>query len=79
MKKENIYKVLYVVSALFVLGFLISFGVDAVKYYTNVYIGSAPLYAYLIGRAVEFLLPSVIIFVLGLILKAKYSQNRNEK
>ena len=32
MKKENIYKFLYIVAALLVVGFAIAFGVDAYKY-----------------------------------------------
>ena len=43
MKKENIYKFLYIVAALLVVGFAIAFGVDAYKYNTGSYLGSAPL------------------------------------
>ncbi len=53
MKKENIYKFLYIVAALLVVGFAIAFGVDAYKYNTGGYLGSAPLYAYALVDAVE--------------------------
>ena len=74
MKKENIYKFLYIVAALLVVGFAIAFGVDAYKYNTGGYLGSAPLYAYALVRAVEFIFPSVIVFVAALICKKKFAK-----
>ena len=53
MKKENIYKFLYIVAALLVVGFAVDFGVDAYKYSTGGYLGSAPLYVYALVDAVE--------------------------
>ena len=50
-----------------ILGFAISFGVDAYNY--NIFMGSAPLYAYAIVRAVEFIIPSFVAFVIALIIK----------
>ncbi|MBR7186704.1 MAG: hypothetical protein IKD43_04395 [Clostridia bacterium] len=70
MKKQNLYKFMFAVSALLVLAFVIRFGVDIYKY--DVYMGSAPLYAYALLRAVEFVVPSIIIFIIGMILKKKY-------
>ena len=74
MKKNNIYKFLYTVSALLVLGFAISFGVDIYHYNTRC-MGSAPLYAYALIRAVEFIVPSIIVFVAAIICKKKLSKN----
>ena len=74
MKRENIYKFLYIVSALLAVGFAIAFGVDAYKYNTGGYVGSAPLYAYALVRAVEFILPSVIVFVAAIICKKKFAK-----
>ena len=71
MKKNNIYKFLYAISALLVLGFSISFGVDIYKYNNHIYMGSAPLYAYAIVRAVAFIVPSIIVFIVALIVKKK--------
>ena len=79
MKKENIHKFLYIVAALLVVGFAIAFGVDAYKYNTGGYLGSAPLYAYALVDAVEYLIPSVIIFVAGLICKKKLLKRNNIK
>lgn len=72
MKKENWHKFLFVISALLVVGFAIAFGVDAYKYNTGGYVGSAPLYAYALVRAVEFILPSIVVFVAAIICKKKF-------
>ena len=74
MKKENWHKFLFVISALLVVGFAIAFGVDAYKYNTGGYLGSAPLYAYALVDAVEYLLPSIIVFVAALICKKKFAK-----
>ena len=68
MKKENIYKILYAVSALLILCFAVFFGVDIYHYNTR-FMGSAPLYAYALIRAVEFIVPSIIVFVVAIICK----------
>ena len=74
MRKENIHKFLYIISALLVVGFAIAFGVDAYKYNTGGYLGSAPLYVYALVDAVEYLLPSLVFFIAGLICKKKFSK-----
>ena len=73
MRKENIHKFLYIISVLLVVGFAIAFGVNAYKYNTGGYLGSAPLYAYALVDAVEYLLPSLAFFIAGLICKKKFS------
>ncbi len=70
MKKENLYKFLYALSALLILGFAVRFGVDAYKY--DIYMGSAPLYAYALVRFVEFVIPSIIVFVVAIFVKKKF-------
>ena len=72
MKKENVYKLLYIISALLVLGFAVSFGINAYKY--SGYKGSAPLYVYAIINAVEFFLPAIIFFTVASILKRKHNR-----
>ena len=59
MKKENIHKILFMLSAILVIAFAIAFGYDAYMYCSGRYFGSAPLYVYLIGRAVEFLILTI--------------------
>ena len=77
MKKENIYKFLYIVGALLVVGFVIAFGVDVYKYNTGGYLGSAPLYVYALVDAVEYLLPSLAFFIAAIICKKKFVKNEN--
>lgn len=72
MKKENIYKFLYAVCIFLILGFAIRLGVDYFKY--NNINTSAPFYAYIIVRVVEFIIPSIIIFIVAKIVKKKYSK-----
>jgi len=69
LKRKNLYKFLYMVSVLLVLGFIVRFGVDIYKY--DYYTNSAPLYVYALLRAVVFILPSAIIFIVAIILKNK--------
>ena len=77
MKKENIYKFLYLLSALLVVGFAIGTGVDIYKYNTGSYLGSAPLYVYILVNAIEYLLPSLAFFIAGLICKKKFAKKGN--
>ncbi len=72
MKKENIYKFLYAVCIFLIIGFAVRLGVDYFKYdNTN---NSAPFYAFIIERVVEFIVPSIIIFIVGKVMKKKYSK-----
>ena len=77
MKKENWHKFLFVISALLVVGFAIAFGVDAYKYNTDGYLGSAPLYVYALVDAVEYLLPSLAFFIAAIICKKKFVKKEN--
>ena len=72
MKKENIYKILYTVSIIFIIGFIIIVGVDYFKY--NNLNNSAPFYTFIIMRMIEFIIPSVLVFIIGKIVKNKYSK-----
>lgn len=67
MRKKFIYKFLYVISAVLVVAFAVCFGIDAYMY--DFYQSSAPLYAYALIRALEFLLPSLCLFVVALLIK----------
>ena len=72
MKKENIYKFLYAVSILFIIGFFIMLSVDYFKY-DNIN-NSAPFYTFIIIRTVEFIIPSIILFIIGKAMKKKCSK-----
>ena len=75
MKKENIHKFLYAISALLVLGFAIHTIVDACRY--DSMLTSFPFYAFIIAHAAEYIVPALIICVAGLICKKK-SANKGE-
>ena len=53
MKKENVYKFLYIVAIFLIIGFIIRLGVDYFKYYE---IYTLPFYYYIIERFLEFIL-----------------------
>lgn len=72
MKKENIYKFLYVVSIFLIIGFAIRLGVDYFKY--DSYSNSAPFYVFIIEGVVEFIIPSIIVFIVAKIAKKKYDK-----
>jgi len=69
MNKKLLYKILYGVSALLLLAFCIMLGVDG--YHYDAMFTSAPFYVFILIRAVEFLLPSGILFTVALILNKK--------
>ena len=72
MEKENIYKFLYAIGLFLIIGFVIRLGVDYFKY--DIINNSAPFYTFIIERVVEFILPSIIVFVVGRIMEKKYSK-----
>lgn len=75
MKKENYYKFLYVISILLVIGFGIRLGVDYFKY--NTINNSVPFYVFILVRMLEFIIPSIIIYILAKYTKKKF--NRTNK
>lgn len=72
MKKEYIYKFLYAISIVLIICFAITTVVDYFRYKDSW--GSAPFYAYVIIRALEFVVPSIIVFIVGLFCKKKYKK-----
>lgn len=69
MKKENIYKLLYIVGIFLIVGFVIRLGIDYFKY--DNFNNSAPFYIYILIRSVEFIVPSIIIFIIGKVMQIK--------
>ena len=69
VKKLKIYKCLYAVSALMALGFVIHTIVDAFRY--DSMLTSFPFYAFVLGHAVTYLVPSLVVSVVALIVKKK--------
>lgn len=74
MKKANIHKFLFGISALLVLGFAIHTIVDACRY--DSMLTSFPFYAFIIVHAVEYLVSALIVFVAGLICKKKFANTK---
>lgn len=72
MKKENYYKIMYAISLLLFLGFILNIVIDYIKY--DPIITSAPFYVNIIIRLTEFLLPSIIFIIIGIIYKNKFSK-----
>jgi len=71
MKRENYYKFLYATSLLLIFGFIIRIIADCIKY--NSIMNSAPFYVTVLIRLLEFILPSILIFVAARILKRKFN------
>lgn len=76
MKKLKIYNFLYAVSALMALGFVIHTIVDAFRY--DSMLTSFPFYAFVLGHAVVYLVPSLIVLIAALIVKKKLA-NKERK
>lgn len=70
MKKENINRLLYCISLILIIGFCIRIGADYFTYDSSN--NSAPFYTFIIVRILEFILPSVILFIVGKLVKKKY-------
>lgn len=71
MIKQNIYKILYIISLLLFFVFIIMICIDYANY--NPFETSAPFYAFVIVRLVEFVVPSILLLLIGKIIKKKYS------
>ena len=74
MKKELIPRILFIISLIFALAFVIFFVIDIIYYCTGGYMGSAPLYVYLIIRVVQFIFPALIAFIAAIITKKLFSR-----
>ena len=67
IKRENIYKFLYCIDILLIIGFCIRVGVDYYKYRREM--SSAPFYIFIIVRTVEFFIAALIIFIAAEVIK----------
>lgn len=71
MKKDRGCKILYVVSVVLLVVFAIVLGADYSRYRTY----SAPFYVYVISRAVEFVIPSIVVFVVARVMEKRVDKN----
>ena len=75
MKKENVHKFLFGISALLVLGFAVHTVVDGIRY--DSMLTSFPFYAIIIDNAVEYLVLTLNICVAALICKKKFAKKKD--
>lgn len=76
MKKLRMYRFLYAVSALMALGFVIHTIIDAFRY--DSMLTSFPFYAFVLGHAVVYLVPSLVVFIAALIVKKKLANKESK-
>ena len=69
MKKITLYKIFYIAAIMLAAAFCVFVAVDSYRY-TNA-INSAPFYAFVLARAVVFLTPALVAFIVGKILHKK--------
>lgn len=69
MKKDVIYKVVITLVVILILCFSIAVGYDYYKY--DPIVTSAPFYVNIIYRFVEFLVPAIIIKIIGYVIRKR--------
>ena len=74
MKKINGVKICNFVSTLLLIGFVINTIFDYIRYSTA--LTSAPFYIFVIVNAIYFLLPAIIVFIVGALIKKKAKKEK---
>ena len=69
MKKLNWIKACYTLSVLLVIGFIINTIIDYSRY--NSTLNSAPFYLCIIVNTICFIVPAIIVLIVGLVIKKK--------
>lgn len=69
MKKLSGVKICYGFSALLFIGFIINTIIDYTRY--NSTLNSAPFYLQIIVNAICFIVPAIVLFVVGFVIKKK--------
>ena len=69
MKKLNGAKICYGLSVLLFIGFIINTIIDYARY--NSTLNSAPFYLQIVVNAICFIVPAIILFVVGFVIKKK--------
>ena len=67
--KKIISLILFFVSLMLILGFVVILNLDRITYYPMG--NSAPFYVFILVRCLEFLLPSIIFTIIGIVLLSK--------
>ena len=71
--KKMMSLILFFISLILILGFIIILNIDWITYYSHY--NSSPFYVFVLVRSLEFLLPAIILIIMGIILLIK---NANE-
>ena len=71
MKKINISKLFFILSAVFAVIFPINTVIDYVNYQNS--LNSAPFYIWIWANILYFIVPAVIAFIVGLVLRKSKS------
>jgi len=69
MKKLNITKMCNVISIILMICFIVKTIIDYTQYSST--FSSAPFYVWIIANALYFILPAIIVFIVGIIIKMK--------
>lgn len=69
MKKINITKMCNVISIILLVCFIVKTIIDYTQYSST--LNSAPFYVWIIANALYFVLPAIIVFIVGIIIKMK--------
>ena len=77
LKKENIYKILYFASIVFLILYVAFLVNDLVHY--NKYVTSFPFSTFVLARTVEFIIPCILEFLIGLYLKKRFNKKEEKK
>lgn len=70
MKKDKVWIFFIVLACLFIIGFAIRLCID---YFDLYEFGSSPFWLYIAVRFVEFIIPAIASFIVGLVLKKKFA------
>lgn len=69
MNKTFLYKLFYIIAIVLAVVFCVLVAIDSYKYTTT--LNSAPFYIFVLVRAITFLLPALISFIIGKIIRHK--------
>lgn len=70
MKRETISKICHSISIILVIVFIVKSVVDYFQYSST--LNSAPFYVWVLVNALYLMVPSVMIFIIGVIVRKKH-------
>ena len=73
MKKVSIFKLLFVLSILLLVVFVVNTIIDYINYSTT--LNSAPFSVFILVNAIMFILPSIVLAIIGFIIKRKSNRS----